>query len=46
MFRFFFASYLAMSRVLDVDDCPLHNSVHDITMFSKYYDPIYHPQLP
>ena len=34
-----------MSRVLDdVNDCPLHNTVHDITMFSKYYDPIYHPQ--
>ena len=33
-----------MSCVLDVDDCPLHNTVHDITMFSKYYDPIYHPQ--
>ena len=32
-----------MSRVLDVNDCPLHNVVHDIALFPKYYDPIYHP---
>ena len=32
-----------MSRVLDVKDCPPHNIVHDIAMFPKYYDPIYHP---
>ena len=33
-----------MSRVLDANDCPLHNVVHDhdIALFPKYYDPIYH----
>jgi hypothetical protein len=29
--------------ILDVNDCPLHNVVHDIALFPKYYDPIYHP---
>lgn len=32
-----------MPRVLDVDDCPVHDIVHDICLFPKYYDPIYHP---
>ena len=32
-----------MSRVLDVNDCPLHNFVHDIVSYPKYYDPIYYP---
>jgi hypothetical protein len=28
--------------VSHVNDCPLHNVVHDIALFPKYYDPIYH----
>jgi hypothetical protein len=32
-----------VSRVLDIKDCPLHNMIHDIDLFPKYYDPIYHP---
>jgi hypothetical protein len=31
-------------NVLDIDDCPMHNVVHDISLFPKYYDPIYHPR--
>ena len=31
-------------RVLDANDCPLHNIVHDISQFPKYYDPIYYPR--
>ena len=32
-----------VSRVLDINDCPLHNIVHDVALFPKYYDPLYHP---
>jgi hypothetical protein len=30
-------------RVLDVNDCPPHNLVHDITSFPTFYDPLYYP---
>ncbi|KAG2142130.1 hypothetical protein BD769DRAFT_52350 [Suillus cothurnatus] len=31
------------ARVLEIDDCPPHNLVHDITSYPLFYDPLYHP---
>jgi len=33
-----------ISRVLDADDCPPHDVIHDINDYPKFYDALYYPQ--
>ena len=42
---FLYKSPCNVPRVLDVNNCPLHNVVHDISSFPQYYDPIYYPHF-
>ena len=33
-----------VSQVLDLDNCPPHNIVHDILQYPNYYSALYYPE--